>query len=141
MTLFDITVLRQISMVDGLNQFFFLVNHGKCSCCRGKPPWLIPCFPFNSAKIRDITIFQPKIQVFSPNSHGKTQFFLPLLRLRPGGPGSVALQRGKQGAELLFVAEDVAPTSGAGRWAPVVVLPTRVLAQMQLLEAGPIGDL
>lgn len=45
----------------------------------------------------------------------------------------------KQGAELLFVAEDVAPVSGAGRWAPVVALPTRVLAQMQLLEQTVTG--
>ena len=41
---------------------------------------------------------------------------------------------GKQGAELLFVAEDVAPMH-TGHWSPVVSLPTRVLAQMQLLDA------
>jgi len=39
----------------------------------------------------------------------------------------------KQGAELLFVAEDVAPLH-SGHWSPVVSLPTRVLAQMQLLD-------
>lgn len=47
--------------------------------------------------------------------------------------------QGKQGAELLFVAEDVSPLH-SGDWSPVVSLPTRVLAQMQLLDAG-LGEL
>lgn len=42
---------------------------------------------------------------------------------------------GKQGAELLFVAEDVAPEVQSSDWAPEVSLPQRLLAQMQLLDS------
>eukprot|EP00913_Durusdinium_trenchii_P000307 g281.t1 len=41
----------------------------------------------------------------------------------------------KQGAELLFVAEDVAPEVQSSDWAPEVSLPQRLLAQMQLLDS------
>lgn len=45
----------------------------------------------------------------------------------------------KQGAELLFVAEDVAPEVQSSNWAPEVSLPQRLLAQMQLLEDSVTG--
>ncbi|CAK9075049.1 unnamed protein product [Durusdinium trenchii] len=45
----------------------------------------------------------------------------------------------KQGAELLFVAEDVAPEVQSSDWAPEVSLPQRLLAQMQLLEDSVTG--
>ena len=45
----------------------------------------------------------------------------------------------KQGAELIFVSEDVAPSDLGAPWAASVDLPRRLLAQMQLLETSVEG--